>query len=46
MPAGLASVVLQAQAFYTVALSALLLHERFRAHNAAGLIKSRTAGWH
>ncbi|AOB30457.1 acetylserine transporter [Bordetella sp. H567] len=38
MPAGLASVVLQAQAFFTVALSALLLHERFRAHNAAGLI--------
>jgi O-acetylserine/cysteine efflux transporter len=37
MPAGLASVVLQAQAFFTVALSALLLHERFRAHNAAGL---------
>jgi O-acetylserine/cysteine efflux transporter len=38
MPAGLASVVLQAQAFFTVALGALLLHERFRAHNAAGLI--------
>jgi O-acetylserine/cysteine efflux transporter len=38
MPAGLASVVLQAQAFFTVALSALLLHERFRAHNAAGLV--------
>lgn len=38
MPAGLASVVLQAQAFFTVALGALLLNERFRAHNAAGLI--------
>ncbi|ARP87482.1 EamA family transporter [Bordetella genomosp. 9] len=38
MPAGLASVVLQAQAFFTVGLSALFLHERFRAHNAAGLI--------
>jgi O-acetylserine/cysteine efflux transporter len=38
MPAGLASVVLQAQAFFTVALGALLLHEGFRAHNAAGLI--------
>jgi O-acetylserine/cysteine efflux transporter len=38
MPAGLASVVLQAQAFFTVALSALLLHERFRARNAVGLV--------
>lgn len=38
MPAGLASVVLQAQAFFTVALSALLLHERFRAQNAVGLL--------
>ncbi|ARP91464.1 O-acetylserine/cysteine exporter [Bordetella genomosp. 9] len=38
MPAGLASVVLQAQAFFTVGLSALFLHERFRGHNAAGLI--------
>jgi O-acetylserine/cysteine efflux transporter len=37
MPAGLASLVLQAQAFFTVALGALLLHERFRLHNAAGL---------
>lgn len=37
MPAGLASLVLQAQAFFTVALGALLLHERFRFHNAAGL---------
>jgi O-acetylserine/cysteine efflux transporter len=43
MPAGLASVVLQAQAFFTVALSALFLHERFRVHNAAGLIVA-TAG--
>ncbi|CAM3527934.1 EamA family transporter [Bordetella sputigena] len=38
MPAGLASVVLQAQAFFTVVLGALLLHERFRAHNAVGLL--------
>lgn len=38
MPAGLASLVLQAQAFFTVALSAVLLQERFRAHNAAGLL--------
>ncbi|OZI63223.1 EamA family transporter [Bordetella genomosp. 11] len=38
MPAGLASVVLQAQAFFTVALGALLLHERFHAHNAVGLV--------
>jgi O-acetylserine/cysteine efflux transporter len=38
MPAGLASVVLQAQAFFTVTLGALLLHERFRGHNAAGLL--------
>jgi O-acetylserine/cysteine efflux transporter len=37
MPAGLASVVLQAQAFFTVALSALFLRERFRARNAVGL---------
>jgi O-acetylserine/cysteine efflux transporter len=38
MPAGLASLVLQAQAFFTVALSAVLLQERFRGHNAAGLL--------
>jgi O-acetylserine/cysteine efflux transporter len=38
MPAGLASLVLQAQAFFTVALSAVLLRERFRGHNAAGLL--------
>ncbi|OZI23183.1 O-acetylserine/cysteine exporter [Bordetella genomosp. 9] len=38
MPAGLASVVLQAQAFFTVALGALLLREPFRAHNAVGLM--------
>jgi O-acetylserine/cysteine efflux transporter len=37
MPAGLASLVLQAQAFFTVALGALFLHERFRFHNAVGL---------
>lgn len=38
MPAGLASVVLQAQAFFTVALGALLLKEPFRRHNAVGLL--------
>jgi O-acetylserine/cysteine efflux transporter len=38
MPAGLASLVLQAQAFFTLVFAALFLHERFRAHNVAGLV--------
>lgn len=38
MPAGLASVVLQAQAFFTLILSALLLNEHWHKAQLAGLI--------
>ncbi|HEY3596571.1 MAG TPA: EamA family transporter [Paraburkholderia sp.] len=38
MPAGLASLVLQAQAFFTLIFAALFLHERFRVHNVIGLL--------
>jgi O-acetylserine/cysteine efflux transporter len=38
MPAGLASLVLQAQAFFTLGFAALFLHERFRAPNVIGLL--------
>jgi len=38
MPAGLASVVLQAQAFFTLVFAALFLAERFRAQNVIGLL--------
>jgi O-acetylserine/cysteine efflux transporter len=38
MPAGLASVVLQAQAFFTLGFAALFLHERFHAPNVIGLL--------
>ncbi|AMC35207.1 EamA family transporter [Iodobacter arcticus] len=38
MPAGLASVVLQAQAFFTLVFSALLLNERWKKAQLAGLI--------
>ncbi len=38
MPAGLASLVLQAQAFFTVILGALILREPLRPHNALGLM--------
>jgi O-acetylserine/cysteine efflux transporter len=38
MPAGLASLVLQAQAFFTMIFAAILLHERIRASNLAGLV--------
>jgi O-acetylserine/cysteine efflux transporter len=38
MPAGLASLVLQAQAFFTLIFAALFLHERFRAQNVVGLL--------
>ena len=38
MPAGLASLVLQAQAFFTLIFAALFLHERFRLPNIAGLL--------
>jgi O-acetylserine/cysteine efflux transporter len=37
MPAGLASLVLQAQAFFTLVFAVMLLRERFRAQNALGL---------
>lgn len=36
-PAGLSSILLQAQAFLTAVLAALLLKERLRAHNVAGM---------
>jgi O-acetylserine/cysteine efflux transporter len=36
-PAGVSSILLQAQAFFTAALAALLLKERLRAHNVAGM---------
>ncbi|MEW9582102.1 EamA family transporter [Paraburkholderia sp. DGU8] len=38
MPAGLASLVLQAQAFFTLMFAALFLHERFRLRNIGGLL--------
>jgi O-acetylserine/cysteine efflux transporter len=38
MPAGLASLVLQAQAFFTLIFAAVLLGERFRAPNFVGLV--------
>lgn len=38
MPAGLASLVLQAQAFFTLIFAALFLHERFRVSNVVGLL--------
>lgn len=38
MPAGLASLVLQAQAFFTLGFAAIFLHERFRAPNLIGLL--------
>ncbi|CAG9190706.1 cysteine/O-acetylserine exporter EamA [Paraburkholderia tropica] len=38
MPAGLASVVLQAQAFFTLVFAAMFLGERFRAQNVIGLL--------
>lgn len=37
MPAGLASLVLQAQAFFTVLIAALLLREPVRRHNVLGI---------
>src|SRR5476649_823760 len=38
MPAGLASLVLQAQAFFTLIFAAIFLHERFRLPNVVGLL--------
>ena len=40
MPAGLASLVLQAQAFFTLVFAAMFLGERIRAANVAGLVIS------
>src|SRR5690606_7540735 len=37
MPAGLASLVLQSQAFFTVLIAALLLGEGVRRHNIVGM---------
>jgi O-acetylserine/cysteine efflux transporter len=38
MPAGLASLVLQAQAFFTLIFASMFLGERIRASNVAGLV--------
>ncbi len=38
MPAGLASLVLQAQAFFTVGLSALVFGDKLRASNISGML--------
>jgi O-acetylserine/cysteine efflux transporter len=38
MPAGLASVVLQSQAFFTTLIAAVFLGERIRRHNVVGLL--------
>jgi O-acetylserine/cysteine efflux transporter len=38
MPAGLASLVLQAQAFFTVGLSALVFGDKLRASNVSGML--------
>ncbi|KXU89475.1 acetylserine transporter [Caballeronia megalochromosomata] len=38
MPAGLASLVLQAQAFFTLIFASMILGERIRAANLAGLV--------
>lgn len=37
MPAGLASLVLQAQAFFTVLIAAIFMRERVRMHNVLGM---------
>src|SRR5690606_37049797 len=38
MPAGLASLVLQSQAFFSVLIAAILLNERVRAHSIAAMV--------
>ena len=38
MPSGLASLVLQSQAFFTMLFAALWLHERWQLHQLAGLV--------
>ncbi|SDR73912.1 O-acetylserine/cysteine efflux transporter [Halopseudomonas sabulinigri] len=42
MPAGLASLVLQSQAFFTLLFASLVLGERIRAHNLIGLLIAAT----
>ncbi|OWL90248.1 EamA family transporter [Halopseudomonas aestusnigri] len=42
MPAGMASLVLQSQAFFTLMLAAALLGEKARTHNLAGLLVAAT----
>jgi len=42
MPAGLASLVLQSQAFFTLLFAALVLGERIRANNLIGLLFAAT----
>jgi O-acetylserine/cysteine efflux transporter len=37
-PAGLSSILLQSQAFFTAVLASVFLKERLRAHNAAGML--------
>jgi O-acetylserine/cysteine efflux transporter len=37
-PSGLSSILLQAQAFFTAILAAILLKERLRAHNVTGML--------
>jgi O-acetylserine/cysteine efflux transporter len=39
-PAGLSSILLQSQAFFTVILAAAFMKERIRAHNAIGMLVS------
>jgi O-acetylserine/cysteine efflux transporter len=38
MPAGLASLVLQSQAFFTVLIAAMVLGEHIRSHNVLGMV--------
>lgn len=45
MPAGLASLVLQAQAFFTIGLAALVLGERWHLHGALGLALAAAGLW-
>jgi O-acetylserine/cysteine efflux transporter len=37
-PAGLSSLILQSQAFFTALIAAVVLKERIRAHNVAGMV--------
>ena len=44
-PAGVSSLVLQAQAFFTAVLAAIFLRERFSAHSALGMLISGAGLW-